>query len=1164
MFSSKDIKQALKNEVQSQIYSRGSGYFRDGQVRKMSIKNDKKDGALIVISGEVEGSETYDVALEYDAENNEFWEMECTCPYGDTCKHMVALGLAFADWVEKNPQEADALIEKRIMEKQLETGKQQEVDENLLRETLRNLGLSDKDIPQNIIAQLLGYRKNKAQAAQSKTLTVSLKPVSANTPSPEEKPFNPKDYCIEINRYNGYTPIFYKKTYSYQQASIAETLSRKDLTDAQRDLLIYIREGKFEQHNSPPPDPEKLFPLLIESGFPIYKYLPYHGSNSRKPLLLDINPKPLEAEIVYESQHMYEDETKIRHDFFLRMPEIYWKGKNVRWDDSPFHIQGPNIIRDIEESNTIELHQLTPSIAGIISRLEPVFDNKNSSGRNEKVKYHQAKLTGEELTHFDRLADDASHLLTLTSAPPSLKPQAAKPAPHPAFLVDFDNTAQTLQIAPVVDYGIYKQDISESVYLSRRDRGETLQYRPTHENPGTHIIRVTDDTIYHAKINKKKEIDFYRKLINAPDLGFTKTLKCRKNGQKQLTEYFHTFWPALTAYAQKENLPIVFSHDELPLEQTSLRADFATEINTENDLLYFDLDCYCDEEHITLEKLMTFLQSDQPFWRKDDGTLVEISNREELERLAQLLKSFQAREEGGFESNLYRAPELEYVMTSSEHYNAVRAKSFDEFLSRVKKGKPVKKVHIPAKLSKILRPYQKSGIEWLYFLRSYRFAGILADDMGLGKTLQTLAVLDMEKVKDRPSVVVCPKTLLYNWQIEAEKFFPKLKTLIYDGSPKERLLQMPEIKNCDLMIVSYGTLRQDETKLSTYRFNYAVLDEAQFIKNHATKNAQTVKKLNADYRLALTGTPLENSVSELWSIYDFLMPGFLGNYEHFAKTFHRPIMDSGDREALKHLRRKIEFFMLRRTKAKVLKELPPKIESLNQCHLSEAQNVLYQQILAKVRGEVFGAVEEKGFKGSQIHILAGLTKLRQACNHPALLTKDKAWHKYESAKLDMCMELVDEVVESRRKVLIFSQFTQMLDIVSFALEERSIKHLYLSGKTRNRQQLIDKFNTDSTIPVFLISLKAGGTGLNLTSADTVIIFDPWWNPGVENQAIDRTHRIGQTKTVNVYRLSTRGTIEEKIQALKQKKQLLFNAMVEESGDTFKKLTWDDVQDLFAD
>lgn len=1158
MFSSKDIKQALKNEVQSQIYSRGLGYFKSGRVGKWSVEKNKEEDESLTISGTVKGNKTYKVELEYDFMTNEFWWMGCNCPYGDNCKHTVALGLAFVQWLEDNPQKAEALAEGKTAKALKQTDEEEQTaEEKRLRETLRSAGLADKNIPEGLIAQLLQYQKSEAKTAQDKIV------VATNTAASEDKPFDPKDYCIVMHKYDGYTPTLYEKARFYQQASPVKILAQKDLTPAQRDLLAYIKEEKFGNYKSSQPEVAKLFPLLVESDLPIYKYLPAFGNNNRK-LIIDIHPKPLEAEIVYESQHMYEDETKIRHDFFLRMPEIYWKGKNVRWDDSPFHIQGPNIIRDIEESNTIELHRLTPSITGIISRLEPVFDNKNSSGRNEKIKYHQAKLTGEELTHLDRLADDASQLLTLTSAPPSLKPQAAKSSPHPAFLVDFDNSAQTLQIAPVVDYGIYKQDISESVYLSRRDRGDSLQHRPTYENPGTHIIRVTDDTIYHAKINKKKELDFYRKLINAPDLGFTKTLKCRKNGQKQLTEYFHTFWPTLTAYAQKEKLPIVFSHDELPLEQTSLRADFATEINTENDLLYFDLDCYCDEEHITLEKLMTFLQSDQPFWRKDDGTLVEISNREELERLAQLLKSFQAREEGGFESKLYRAPELEYVMTSSEHYNAVRAKSFDEFLSRVKKGKPVKKVRIPAKLSKILRPYQKSGIEWLYFLRSYRFAGILADDMGLGKTLQTLAVLDMEKVENRPSVVVCPKTLLYNWQIEAEKFFPKLKTLVYDGSPKERLLQMPEIKNCDLMIVSYGTLRQDEEKLSTHRFNYAVLDEAQFIKNHATKSAQTVKKLNADYRLALTGTPLENSVSELWSIYDFLMPGFLGNYENFAKTFHRPIMDSGDREALKHLRRKIEFFMLRRTKAEVLKELPPKIESLNQCHLSEAQNVLYQQILAKVRGDVFGAVEEKGFKGSQIHILAGLMKLRQACNHPALLTKDKNWHKYESAKLDMCMELVDEVVESRRKVLIFSQFTQMLDIVSSALEERKVKHLYLSGKTRNRQQLIDKFNTDPTIPVFLISLKAGGTGLNLTSADTVIIFDPWWNPGVENQAIDRTHRIGQTKTVNVYRLSTRGTIEEKIQALKQKKQLLFNAMVEESGDTFKKLTWDDVQDLFAD
>lgn len=294
------------------------------------------------------------------------------------------------------------------------------------------------------------------------------------------------------------------------------------------------------------------------------------------------------------------------------------------------------------------------------------------------------------------------------------------------------------------------------------------------------------------------------------------------------------------------------------------------------------------------------------------------------------------------------------------------------------------------------------------------------------------------------------------------------------------------------------------------------------------------------------------------------MPGFLGSYDYFAKQFHKPIMEAGDRQALEHLRRKVQHFMLRRTKAEVLQELPPKIEQLSQCHLSGEQNILYQQILAKVRGNVFAAVKQKGFASAQIHILASLTKLRQACNHPALLTKDKNFRKYQSAKLDMSLELVDEVVSSKRKVLIFSQFTQMLDIVAAALQDKTIPYVYLSGKTQKRQRLIDAFTSDSAIPVFLISLKAGGTGLNLTAADTVIIFDPWWNPSVENQAIDRTHRIGQTKTVNVYRLLTVGTIEEKIQGLKQKKQQLFDAMIGQSGDIFKKLIWDDVRELFAD
>jgi SNF2 family DNA or RNA helicase len=570
------------------------------------------------------------------------------------------------------------------------------------------------------------------------------------------------------------------------------------------------------------------------------------------------------------------------------------------------------------------------------------------------------------------------------------------------------------------------------------------------------------------------------------------------------------------------------------------------------------------DEQVTLATLREYLKSGEAFLRRADGTLLAVENREDLERFVRMLESFRAREEGGFEGKLHTAAELQYVMTSSKHYNSARTESFAQFTKALERGKPVKKAKIPARLARVLRDYQKDGINWMYFLRSYRFAGILADDMGLGKTLQTLSLLSLERVPGRPSLVVCPKTLLYNWKNEAAQFTPDMKVAVIDGTPSEREEVIRKSLEYDLIITSYSAIKKDAERYERegLRFNYCVLDEAQFIKNHATKNAQIVKKIPSDYRLALTGTPLENSVSEIWSVFDFLMPGFLGSYESFSKHFHKPIMDAGDRNALEQLRRKISCFMLRRTKGEVLGELPPKIEQESRCHLDPAQNILYQEILTKVRRDIFSTVEQQGFSKSQIHILSGLTKLRQVCNHPALLLKPKDHRVYESAKLAMCMELVEEIVSGKRKVLIFSQFTQMLDIVAKELGDRDIAHCYLSGKTKDRQKVVDEFNTDPAIPVFLISLKAGGTGLNLTSADTVIIFDPWWNPSVENQAIDRAHRIGQRQSVNVYRLITEGTIEEKIQALQKKKKNLFDALIDESADLFKKLTWDDVKALF--
>jgi SNF2 family DNA or RNA helicase len=1108
MLNSETVQRAIEREAESNICARGDEYFRHGNVKKWSAAVDS-NVENIFITGDVRGEEMYSVILQFNIESETFTEIDCTCPYYGVCKHTVAVALMYAH----------SLKEKDGVKK---------VVENERREFFPDLNRIDEFFP----------RKNVEQQ---------------NRP----KPFVANDYYIVLRTYSDFSPQLFNKSSPHQSVNLAKFLTRDDITPEQHALVSYMKDGNFGQFDSKPPELEKLFPLIVASGFSVYRG--YYSSGD-KSLQIELLPEKLKAEISYEPLPLNDDIAKIQHNFYFKISKEYWKGKNV-WHDKPFTVSGSCAVR--EKGDVLELHCLTKQLAGILSRLTPEIDYK---AKVMNVKFYQALLTGEEIASFEDLVADAKKLFSLSEAP-KFHTEIIAAEPTPAIQVTFDGTAQTLQIAPVIDYGIYQVSIAESVHTTRRTGGKEMFRKPPEEQPGNYIVVVEDNTILLVKVDEEKEISLFQELeMFAEDLGFTKTLKCSRQGAKPVAAYLHTFWPVVAEYADKHGYPIIFKKDSLAHETAVFHADFSADMNAENDWLHFDVDCYCGDEKVTLKKLAEFMQNKQPFWRKNDGTLVEISNPKELERLVRLLQSFNEREEGSYEGKLHHTAELQYVMTSSEHYNAQRSKALDHFLNRMQEGKPVEKIQLPAELEKILRPYQKAGIEWLYFLRSFRFAGILADDMGLGKTLQALAILDLEKVPEKASLVVCPKTLLYNWKMEAEKFFPNLKVLVYDADPKVRKEMQKSINDNDLVVVSYGTVRRDEKFFSSKftKFNYVLLDEAQFIKNHVTKNAQIVKKLNADYRLALTGTPMENSVSELWSIYDFLMPGFLGNYEHFSKHFHRPIMDTGDRSALEHLRRKVGSFMLRRTKSEVLTELPPKIEQMSQCHLSESQNILYQQILAKVRGDIFETVQEQGFKKSQIHILAGLTKLRQACNHPALLTKDKNFHDYESAKLDMCMELVEEVAGSGRKVLIFSQFTGMLDIVAEVLKERGISHVYLSGKTKDRQAMVNKFNNDPTIPVFLISLKAGGTGLNLTSADTVIVFDPWWNPSVENQAIDRAHRIGQTKTVNVYRLLTSGTIEDKIQILKQKKQGLFDAIIDESGETFNKLTWDDVKELFED
>lgn len=500
--------------------------------------------------------------------------------------------------------------------------------------------------------------------------------------------------------------------------------------------------------------------------------------------------------------------------------------------------------------------------------------------------------------------------------------------------------------------------------------------------------------------------------------------------------------------------------------------------------------------------------------------------------------------------------ELEIPMEKDNH--------FSEFIKKLLDFGTVD-FCIPDTIVMPLRPYQATGFRWLRMLAENGFGGILADDMGLGKTLQAItymaSILKEESFSSTPFLVVCPTSLLYNWQDEFEHFAPSLGTKLVYGTPENRKAILESGEPCDVFITSYPLLRRDLEYYRSLHFHTVFIDEAQFIKNAMTGNARSVKDLNAGARFALTGTPIENSLSELWSIFDFVLPGYLFPYSRFAKRFERPAA-KGNSEVLIQLNKRVKPFLLRRMKKDVLAELPEKLETKLVTELTEEQRLLYVSYAKNARNEITSEIERVGLNKSRMQILAALTRLRQICCHPSMFLED-----YEggSGKLSLFLQILDELLKNEHHVLVFSQFTSMLELLQDALTEAEIPFFYLHGGTKPEKRTLDvkAFNAGERA-VFLISLKAGGTGLNLTGADTVIHFDPWWNPAVEDQASDRAHRIGQTKNVHVIRLLTKGTIEEKIFKLQQKKQDLFHAVIE-PGETFlNQLTKEDIAELFAD
>ncbi len=597
----------------------------------------------------------------------------------------------------------------------------------------------------------------------------------------------------------------------------------------------------------------------------------------------------------------------------------------------------------------------------------------------------------------------------------------------------------------------------------------------------------------------------------------------------------------------------VYVSEELKRLKNRRSMNLSVKVYVQNDLLKMELDSNVNVDE--LSHILNAYRKKKKFYQLKNGEMIDLENTglEQLDELASTMnlttKDFKKET---IEKPAYQAFHLMDVNPEFDVRNDVTVTEYTNRLMNIKK----QPIQLKDEYKSLLRMYQQQGIQWLYDLKNMNLNGILADDMGLGKTLQVLVFYEQYVSKEKPSLIVCPSSLMYNWMSEIEKFKIDVDAVCVTGTQDVRKDIIKE--NHELYITTYDYLRRDVELYMSMEFEYIVLDEAQFIKNPKTKNAQSVKSLKSKHRLALTGTPIENGLSELWSIFDFLLPGYLYSLNYFTKNFEKPIQ-MGDDKRQAQLQKLVSPFILRRTKKQVLKDLPDKVEKDLWLNLSPEEKQLYLANLAQVNEQLQQQLELE--KVDSILILAMMTRLRQICCEPRMLYEN---YTGESTKFKMCLDLIETLKENDKKVLLFSSFTSIFDSFIEEFNRRGIKYHMITGAVdkKKRKEEVDAFQSDDS-NVFLISLKAGGTGLNLTKAQAVIHFDPWWNVSAQNQATDRAYRIGQTKNVLVYQLLMKNTIEEKTYEMQKRKKAMSDLFVENSKGGISTLSKEELKDLFS-
>ena len=711
----------------------------------------------------------------------------------------------------------------------------------------------------------------------------------------------------------------------------------------------------------------------------------------------------------------------------------------------------------------------------------------------------------------------------------------------------------------VVTLGIdYDQSLKASLEFDYD--GVIVPYSKTtaEKSPYITIKKPGEDLVYWIKRNPKHEQEAYAMLLACKFVPMqTNNLALEKENAIDFYNYYIKQAGEGWKFVEKDDMNF-FKLMDNPFKLCA-KIEFSKEAEDSFEIFLYG---QAGEEIINFDEVYDTIQSGEKYSRIRSLGFVEYP-AQDIYAIMRAFNSFDVyrNNDNKFVVKTYRAGLINEL--KNLNVELVLSEEFENFWKQMSNFSTSEDLKLPEGINAEFREYQTKGFGWLWFMYKYGLNGILADDMGLGKTLQALAVIQKAKEEDGPApvLVICPTTVVFNWESEIQKFAPTLSCMKLSGVERKQFFK--EIPNHDVVITSYALVRRDINKLKEYNFRYVILDESQNIKNAMSQTAQAVKKLQASHKLALSGTPIENKLEELWSVFDFLMPGFLFSVADFNSRYVNPIMERQDKTVEKRLKLQIYPFILRRMKRDVAKDLPDKVENIAYCELTDEQRDFYLQVLDSTKEELFKSIEQNGLEKSRLSIFSALLRLRQICCHPRLYDKENVKNIMKSGKFEKLKAMLEEIIGEGHRILLFSQFVDMLDLIKGWLEREGIPYEYLTGKTKDRQGAVERFNSTPSIPIFLISLKAGGTGLNLTGADYVIHYDPWWNPAVEDQATDRAYRIGQTKKVFVYRLITKNTVEEKIQKLKTVKRNLVDSVISVDRNIVKSLTMDDIREIFS-